>query len=420
MQEMTKNKNSMTNNGAMLDNATTAREQPHFINPEKFEKDQSIGKKYIIAGLVVGLVVAGATLFLTQMGGKELWNKRISIFGQIGKDIPLAKPQEVARPVQNPLTGVMYTEEESKDWKDLRPLGVMINNHQSARPQAGLIDADFTYEVVAEGGITRFLAFYESILPDKVGPVRSTREYYLVLTKEMSDAMLMHYGYSPQAKVAMDNWSVRSLQQGGIESAYCTDCIWRDPVRVANVAWEHTLYANAKKVVKRGLDLGWGGKPDNFFVWQFKDDTASYGLMPKADKVSYDFWYTGDFSAMWQYDASTNSYLRFMGFDSAGKEVAHVDELTGKQISVKNLIVQFATENRIVGDEKNRLDYVLVGSGKGYVFLDGKVVEVTWSKASRDARTKYYDTNGVEVKFNRGKFWVAILPDRSPENLKFM
>ncbi|MFA5776791.1 MAG: DUF3048 domain-containing protein [Patescibacteria group bacterium] len=385
-------------------------EQPQFINPEKLQGGQSIGKRYIIAGLVVGLVIAGVTLFLTQMKGKDIWNRRASIFGQIGKDKVDTKPQEILRPIQNPLTGVMYTEEESKDWKDLRPLGVIINNHQSARPQAGLIDAEFTYEVVAEGGITRFLAFYQSTLPDKVGPVRSTREYYLVLTKEMGDAMLMHHGYSPQAGVDIDAWSVRSLQKGAAP-------YWRENPR--NVAIEHTLYANAKEVVKRGLELGWQGKPSNFYVWQFKDDAGSYSLMPKVDKISYDFWYPGDFSAMWQYDPLTNSYLRFMGFDSAGNEVPHVDELTGKQISVKNLIVQFATENRIVGDEKNRLDYVLVGSGKGYVFLDGKVIEVTWSKAGRDERTKYYDANGVELKFNKGKFWVAILPDRNPENLKF-
>jgi hypothetical protein len=273
---------------------------------------------------------------------------------------------------------------------------------------------------VAEGGITRFLAFYQSTLPDKVGPVRSTREYYLVLAKETGDAMLMHYGYSPQAGVDINAWPVRSLQQGGIEEAYCSGCIWRDQERVARVAWEHTLFADATKLVQRGLELGWQGKSQNFYVWQFKDDVSTYTSMSKADKISYDFWYPGDFSAMWQYDASTNSYLRFMGFDSAGKELPHVDDVTKKQISVKNLIVQFATENRIVGDEKNRLDYTLVGSGKGYVFMDGKVIEVTWSKAGRDERTKYYDANGVEIKFNRGKFWVAILPDRSLENLKFI
>jgi hypothetical protein len=391
-------------------------EQPEFINPARFEEGSSIGKKYIIAGIVVGLVIAGAALFLTQEQGKNLWNKRASIFGQIVKETTATKTSEVPRPIQNPLTGIMYTEEESKDWKDLRPLGVMINNHPSARPQAGLVDAEFTYEIVAEGGITRFLAFYQSILPAKVGPVRSTREYYLVVAKEMGDAMLLHYGYSPQAGVDIDAWSVRSLQKGGIEGGYCPNCLWRENPR--NVAIEHTLYANAKEVVKRGLELGWGGKAENFYVWQFKDDAGSYSSMPKADKISYDFWYPGDFSAMWQYDASTNSYLRSMGFDSANKEIPHTDELTKQQINVKNLIVQFATENRIVGDEKNRLDYTLVGSGKGYAFMDGRVIEVTWSKAARDARTKYYDANGVELKFNRGKFWVAVLPDRNPESLK--
>ena len=406
-----------TNGGSAPGNGLTPA-GPQFINPENLQGGWGIGKKYILAGLVVGLVMAGLTLFLTQMKGKDLWKNRASIFGQIGKDRADTKPQEVVRPIQNPLTGVMYTEEEAKDWKDLRPLGVMINNHPDARPQAGLIDADLTYEVVAEGGITRFLAFYQSTLPNKVGPVRSTREYYLVLAKETGDAMLMHYGYSPQAGVDIDAWPVRSLQKGGIEEAYCSGCIWRDQERVAQVAWEHTLFANATKLVQRGLELGWQGKSPNFYTWQFKDDAASYAHTPKADKISYDFWYVGDFSAIWQYNASTNSYLRWMGFDKAGNEIAHVDELTGKQISVKNLIVQFATENRIAGDDKNRLDYTLVGSGKGYVFMDGRVIEVTWSKASRNERTKYYDTNGVEVKFNRGKFWIAVLPDRSPENLK--
>jgi hypothetical protein len=359
----------------------------------------------------MGLAITGFSLLLLQIRNKEVWRDRLSIFGQIGTNTPQAKPQDVPRPIQNVLTGMMYTEAEAKDWQDLRPLGVMVNNHPDARPQAGLIDADFTYEMVAEGGITRFLAFYHSILPDKVGPIRSIREYYLVLTREMGDAMVMHHGYSPQASAAIDAWGVRSLDKGAAP-------YWRENPR--NVAIEHTLYASAKAAVDRGIQLGWEGKTEDFYVWQFKDAAGDYQLLPKADKIAYDFWYQGDFSAMWQYDAATNSYLRFMGFDAAGKELPHVDELTAKQLAVKNLIVQFATESKIAGDEKNRLDYTLVGSGKGYVFMDGRAIEVTWSKAARDARTKYYDTNGLEIKFNRGKFWVAILPDRSPETLKFI
>lgn len=392
-------------------------EQLHFVNPQQLEK-KSIGKRYILIGVLLLLIIGGSAYYFTQMRGKKVWDDRTSVFNDLNKGKDGKAPAPVKN-VINPLTGVMYTEAEARDWKDLRPLGVMINNHPDARPQAGLIDADFTYEIVAEGGITRFLAFYQSVLPERVGPIRSTREYFLVMVREIGDAMLMHYGYSPQARVAIDNWPVRSLQIGGIEGVYCQDCIWRDQSRVDKVAWEHTLFGNTKKMVQRGINLGWGGKSDDFYVWQFRDDKNTYASAPDAAKISYDFWYNGDFSAMWQYDPASNTYSRYMGYDQGGKFIPHLDDNTQKQISVTNLIVQFATETKIAGDAKNRLDYTLTGSGKGYVFMDGKVVEITWNKADRDARTKYFDTNGAEIKFNRGKFWVAILPDRSPENLKF-
>jgi hypothetical protein len=54
-----------------------------------------------------------------------------------------------------------------------------------------------------------------------------------------------------------------------------------------------------------------------------------------------------------------------------------------EQVEVKNLIIQFVRENSIAGDDKGRLEYELVGSGKAIVFIDGKAVDATWSKASR-------------------------------------
>ena len=294
--------------------------------------------------------------------------------------------------------------------ENLYPIAVIIENLVEARPQSGLSRASLVFEAEAEGNITRFLAFYQSVLPEKIGPIRSAREYYLVLAKEMGDAMLMHHGYSPQALVAIETWPVRSLQRGAAP-------YWRENPR--NVAIEHTLYASGKEVVKKGLELGWEGKSANFYVWQFKDDATAYSAMPQATTIAYDFWYPGDFSAEWTYDSATNDYFRFMGYDSVGKSVPHIDETTNQQLKVKNLIVQFATETKIAGDDKNRLDYEFVGSGKGYVFIDGRAIEVTWSKAERDARTKYYDMNGSEIRFNRGKFWVSVLPDRNPDFLKF-
>ena len=54
-------------------------------------------------------------------------------------------------------------------------LFVKIENAPQARPQTGLDKADVVYEAIAEGGITRFAAIFQSIDPGDLGPVRSVR-----------------------------------------------------------------------------------------------------------------------------------------------------------------------------------------------------------------------------------------------------
>jgi len=277
-----------------------------------------------------------------------------------------------------------------------------------------LIYADLVYEIVAEGGITRFLAFYLTNTPEKIGPVRSTREYYLVLVKELSDAMVMHIGYSPQALVAIDTWPVRSLFRGGCESY--PGCSWRDNPR--NVAYEHTAYVSGVKLRELGVKLGWEGKGD-IRLYKFKDDANKYADKLAATKISIDFWTKGAYSSIFDYNPQNNTYLKSTGYDSSDTPIPHKDQETNEQVEVKNLIVQFVSELSIAGDDKGRLDYQLVGSGKALVFIDGKVVESTWSKSDRDDRTLFYDTNGEEIEFNRGKFWIAIVPDRNVEQVVY-
>ncbi len=328
--------------------------------------------------------------------------------------------------VENPLTGVMYTTEEAAAWVNARPIGAMVNNYTVARPQSGLTQADVVYEMVAEGGITRYLAFFLTNSPQKVGPIRSIREYFLILVKEIGDAMIIHIGWSPQALVAIESWPVRSLIRLGLNCDVplpdpTDQACWRNKARVdAGVPWEHTAYGNIALLRQKGNDSGWQGKDDTFVSWKFKDDTSMYSTLPAATGISIDFWAKGDFSVAYKYDAANNSYLRYLGFDANNQPLPHKDAETGKQIEVKNVIVQFATETAIAGDEKNRLDYALVGSGSALIFVDGKVIEATWSKASRDARTLFYDSSGKEVEFNRGNFWISIVPDRNKGQVVYL
>ena len=383
--------------------------------PENQEEKLSVIRNSFSGGMgnmkktgivVLGIIVAGLLVLLG-----------FSLFGGEGGDGIIRSPLGSAGgsltkedKVVNPLNGELFKPKEAEDWLGRRPLAVMVNNHIDARPQSGLIYADLVYEIVAEGGITRLLPFFKSETPEKIGPVRSTREYYLVFVKEMGDAMLMHIGWSPQALAAIESWPVRSLGRGGGQ-------FWRDNPR--GVAIEHTAYVNGKDLVELGVDtLGWGGTRE-YTVWQYKDEVGVYDSYPNANDLFIDFWFKGDYSAIFKYDTENNSYLRSMGYDENDNPIPHADQDTKEQINVKNVIVQYVTESPIPNDPKGRLDYELVGSGTGLVFIDGKVIDVSWNKEARDERTMFYDSDGAEIQFNRGQIWVSVVPDRNIEQVVY-
>ena len=54
-------------------------------------------------------------------------------------------------------------------------LVVKIDDTNAAHPQIGLEDADVVYIEQVEGGLTRLAAFFSSVIPMRIGPVRSAR-----------------------------------------------------------------------------------------------------------------------------------------------------------------------------------------------------------------------------------------------------
>ena len=81
-----------------------------------------------------------------------------------------------------------------------RPYAIMINNINVARPlQSGLQDAYIIYEIIVEGGITRYMALFMDQNTERIGSIRSARHYFLDYALE-NDAIYVHHGQSPQAQ----------------------------------------------------------------------------------------------------------------------------------------------------------------------------------------------------------------------------
>src|SRR5207342_3908734 len=94
--------------------------------------------------------------------------------------LPTATPVPTPVLVPAPLTGRMVTQAVAAH----HPIAVMIDDLRAARPQSGLNSASVVWQAPAEGGIPRYMAIFQEKLPKLVGPVRSSRLYYIAWAAE--------------------------------------------------------------------------------------------------------------------------------------------------------------------------------------------------------------------------------------------
>jgi hypothetical protein len=319
-----------------------------------------------------------------------------------------------------PLNGKMYTKAERDIWETRRPLGVMIENHQEARPQSGLSQADVVYEAVAEGGITRFLAiFYCDAARDEVtvGPIRSARTYFLDWISEYGISPLYaHVGGANKPGPADALGQIRKYGWEGYNDlnqfSIGFPTFWRDYDRLGRtVATEHTMYSTTDKLwaiaASRGLSnmdkqgVLWN---EGFVPWKFADGKPT---KTPISNISYDYWEGySDYTVLWTYDPATNSYKRTNG----GRP--HTDLNNNQQIQASNVVIIFT---KVTGpiDELKHMLYETSGKGKALVFQNGELIEATWNKESRTARMKFLDNKGREITFVRGPIWISVLQNGS-------
>ncbi len=300
----------------------------------------------------------------------------------------------VAQKYPRLLDGVLVKKQK---YAQAQPVGVMIENLLSVRPQAGLSAASVVYETYAEGGSTRFLAVYAGDTAQyvpKIGPVRSVRPYYLEWNSEY-DGLVAYAGGSPDGLAMIDGFSIKDLNALRGSQQY----FFRD----TSLAAPHNLFTRGNLVQAALHDRKLAEASVTFPSWTFHDEPAADTLPAQGINASIAF--SGrSYAVAWMYDRATNSYLRF----NAGQP--HLDANTSAQISAKNVIVEILSPIISIG-EKGRLTLNVHGTGKAYLFTDGGVNIGTWSKADRTSRTTFTYADGSSAIFNRGATWVEVIPE---------
>ena len=319
-----------------------------------------------------------------------------------------------------PLNGELYSKQQKDWWEKHRPLGIMIENHQEARPQSGLSSADVLYEAVAEGGITRFLSIYYCNRAENVGPIRSARTYFLDFISEYGNSPLyVHVGGANQDGPADALSQIEDYGWVGLNDmnqfSIGFPTFWRDYDRLGHpVSTEHTMYSTTEKLLEfaafsrklKAEDEDGVSWTKGFIPYSFKED-APVAQRPASQKIHLEFWTKDpDYAIDWIYEPTSNIYKRNNG------GIAHTDLNNKKQLTAKNIVVLTMIESHANdGYENNQhLLYKTKGVGKANIFMDGKQIVGNWRKDGRTARTLLFDNTGLPVKFDKGTIWFEILP----------
>ena len=114
--------------------------------------------------------------------------------------------------------------------------------------------------------------------------------------------------------------------------------------------------------------------------------------------------YSNSVTDKYVYDSENKVYKRYVN------DKEHVDDVTDKQYTFKNIITYQVDNSTISGDNKGRQEFSNIGSGEGYYISLGKAIKIKWSKESRSAQTKYTYLNGEELKVNDGNTFIQIQP----------
>lgn len=335
-------------------------------------------KQQLIGGAIIGVLLIAGT------GGVYALHKSLSK-GPPNVAAPIV--ERAPEPPKPTTEASRLTGEQIDPALNKRPItGIMIENSPDARPQSGINQAGVVYEAIAEGGITRFLCLFQQTQPDYIGPVRSVRPYYVDFLLPY-DASIVHAGGSADGLAKVRNLGVKDLDHGANGGAF---------QRVSDRFAPHNLYTSMAKLDEASAARGYVASDVKSLAR--KEEKPGQPITAKAIDISIS---SPLYSVHYDYDPVANHYLRTLG----GRP--HTDQRSGQQLSPKVVVVlaMSYSQNGIYSV------YQTTGGGRAFIFQDGTVQGVNWTKASERDQLAFTDDAGKPVALNAGQTWFTLVKD---------
>lgn len=300
-----------------------------------------------------------------------------------------AATEEAVNPYVWPLTGMPTDEVVARP-----AVGVKIENSTAARPQIGLEFADMVWEEVVEGGISRFIAVYNSDIPDVVAPIRSARSTDAGVVAPLG-GLLVYSGAQPGFIADINNAGVQSVIMDSGNAGFA-----RLPDRRA----PHNVVGDMEAFLAQARSDRQSPPPSQaHFANDAAQATAAVSGTP-ANQISVRM--SNVQTTNWTWDEATGRYLR------SDFETPSVSN-TGERHSAANVIavsVQQVDTGTVDAAGNPVPEAVVVGTGPALIATGGRSIEGTWSKESMSAPMRFLDANGNDVDLAPGETWLMLMP----------
>lgn len=285
-----------------------------------------------------------------------------------------------------------FTGEGIESENTARPILVTINNHSQARPQSGISSADIVYEVLVEADATRYLALYQSELPENIGPIRSARDYLIEIAGGF-DGFYVAHGYSPEAHQMLKKKVVENINGMQYDGIYFKRSKDRKAPHNSYISGEN-LKLGAEKVnatleMKKKVGMAFYDTLDNVKI----------GIKANEIRMNYNN-STSPYNSIYQYDAETGLYAK------SSPSQPTLDALTNKQVTIANVLF-LEMPHRLI-DAEGRRELTLTKGGTAFVFQQGMMREVAWKNV--DGLLVAIEDDGSEVQLMPGKSWIHLVP----------
>ena len=277
-----------------------------------------------------------------------------------------------------------------------RPIAFMIDNHSGAWPQINISQAYMVYEIIVEGGETRLMALFKGKNLEQVGPIRSSRHYFLDYALE-NDAIYVHHGWSPQAEQDISTLGVNNIN-GITESS---SSFWR----IKGKSAPHNLVTSTEKILKIAERKGYRTTSTQKSVLNYVADEVELSEEDSITAETVTIPHSNLQTVKYEYNPETKTYTRY----ARGK--LQKDNITGEAITTKNIIITMCDNYTLADDEqKGRQGLKNIGTFDGYYITNGKAIKIKCTKSARNQKTQYKDLNGNEINVNDGNTFVNICP----------